>query len=485
MAANITKVAWRNLGRNRRRTLITALALTVGTSLCVLSYGLVDGLSQGLIRSLTRYDLGHLQAHQKDFPRRRALNLTIPAPEKVLQKIRQTKHVVAATLRVYGNALVSADHKSEGAQLVGVDPKNEVLVTILHQRLVEGRYLDSEPTPWPAGKELDAAERQQDQALTAKAEDDALAELEALPAIGNNAGADAKVGQSGSASARRKATLVLAAKLSPPPKHAPRVIIGKGLAKRLKVNVGAKLFAIGYTVDGLTSEVYFEVAGIFHTGTEAYDRNRIYLHLADLQRYMGLQGRAHEIAAVVDDSELAHSVAATIQSSVGGENTLIRDWQTIRPDIKTLLELNEASTLITIFIIFIVATLGVVNTMLMAVFERTREFGMLKALGMSGAKVLWMVVVETTFLVLGGALVGTLLGTGFNLYFAHYGVELTSHSNGFSMGGLGIDPILHAKLTWRGALVPTVVLALSCFLGSFYPAIRAARMAPASGMREA
>jgi|GEM_PF-1521112 lipoprotein-releasing system permease protein len=482
MAANITKIAWRNLGRNRRRTLITGLALTVGTSLCVLSYGLIDGLSRDLVRSLTRYDLGHIQAHEKEYPRRRALNLTLPTPQKTLARIASTKGVIGASMRVYGNALVSADHKSEGAQLVGVDPNREVKVTILHERLVDGRYLDGEPTPWPKGQKLSEGEKKKDQALTAQAEDDALAELDALPSIGEEK--KAAISPATDASANRRDTLELARKISPAPSRSPRVIMGQGLAKRLKVKKGDKIFAIGYTVDGLTSEVYFEVVGIYHTGTELYDRNRIYLHIADLQRYMGLAGRAHEIAAIVAESAQASKIAGIIQGQESNPETTIRDWETIRPDIKNLLELNEASTLITIFIIFIVATLGVVNTMLMAVFERTREFGMLKALGMSGGRVLWMVVVETTFLVIAGAMVGTLVGTGFNLYFAHYGIELTSRGDGFSMGGLGIDPVLRAKLTWRGAIMPTAVLSLSCFIGSFYPAWRAARKAPASGMRE-
>jgi ABC-type antimicrobial peptide transport system permease subunit len=162
----------------------------------------------------------------------------------------------------------------------------------------------------------------------------------------------------------------------------------------------------------------------------------------------------------------------------------VRSWDTIRPELANMIELSRASTAIIVFIIFFVATLGVVNTMLMAVFERTRELGVLKAIGMSGRRVVALIVLETLFLVLLAAAVGTLFGLGIDLYLVHHGLDLRSVTEGVSVEGISMDPVMRAEITATGMIVPTVILALTCFLASFYPAIRAARLKPAVGMRQ-
>jgi len=131
-----------------------------------------------------------------------------------------------------------------------------------------------------------------------------------------------------------------------------------------------------------------------------------------------------------------------------------------------------------------VATLGVVNTMLMSVFERTRELGMLKAIGMSGGRIIWLIVTETLILVIVSSLLGTGLGLGLDLWMVKSGIDLSAITGGFSIGGIGLAPVFHGAITTQGLVMPTLVLSITCFIASFYPAARAARLAPAVGMRE-
>jgi ABC-type lipoprotein release transport system permease subunit len=477
--AKILRLAWRNLGRNRRRTLITGLALALGTSLCVVTYGLMDGMNADILRALTRLDLGHVQLHEPDFPKKRLLKRTIPGADALAAAAAKLEEVEAVSRRVYGFGLAGHQSKSAGVQLVGVDPASEPRVTELHKQIKQGEYLDRAATPWPAGRALSDAERKQDARLTQQAEDAVLAEIEALgQADDDTPTAPTPAGKT------RAQTQTLATTVSPPPSRPPRVFIGVNLAKILKVKLGDKLHIMSQTVDGLSAEGFFEVKGIFDTGTDIYDRGRVYLHLTDLQRFLRLTGRVHEITVRARSDDDAPTIAAALKMRTGGGGAMVRTWDEIRPDIKNILQINSASTGLMVFIIFIVAALGVVNTMLMAVFERTRELGMLKAIGMSGGKIMWLIVVETTLLVLMASLVGAAAGLGLDLYLMHSGIDLRSFSEGISIGGMGVSPVLHAAITPEGVLVPVLTLGLMCFLAAFYPAARAARMRPAQGMRE-
>ncbi|HEY6178886.1 MAG TPA: ABC transporter permease, partial [Kofleriaceae bacterium] len=173
MAATI-RLAWRNLGRNRRRSIITGVALAIGVTLSVASFGLIDGISASLVRSLTRFDVGHVQVHTRRYQATRRTEALIDDSARVASAMRATPGVVGVSGRVYGYALTSRGQRSAGLEIVGVDPRLERTVTELQTRIVRGRYLEDAPTPWPPGRALTPEERAQDDALTRAAESSAL-----------------------------------------------------------------------------------------------------------------------------------------------------------------------------------------------------------------------------------------------------------------------------------------------------------------------
>jgi len=512
------KLAWRNLGRNRRRTLITGLGLAVGMSLCVATYGLVDGMNVVILNALTQLDLGHVQIHHPDYVRKRDLKLSMPGEVPALAAARNLPQFSGVTRRVYGFGLASHDSKSAGVQLVGVDPATERAVTTLHKHLKQGRYLDAAPTPWPRGRKQTAAEKAKDDKITRTAEDDIMAEIEGMGSLKGDeepAKKDAPTGAGDDgAGDTGKWTRKLANELNPDPARPPRVFIGSELARILKLELGGRVFVMTQTLDGMAAEVYLKVGGIMTTGTNLYDRGRIYMHIADLQRFLHLGDRVHEFALTARKASGAKELSVGVRTILTGAGLAAaaedddgpaprakpgtepppadeaptamkaEAWDELRPDIKSILQLNEVSTAIMIFIIFIVAALGVVNTMLMAVFERTRELGMLKAIGLSGGRVLMLILIETLLLVLAASVVGIGIGLALDAYMIVYGVDLSFVTEGISIGGVGMNPVIHGAITVEGIVVPAVTLSLFCLLGAFYPAARAARMKPAQGMRE-
>ncbi|MBW2459829.1 MAG: ABC transporter permease [Deltaproteobacteria bacterium] len=513
---SLVRLAWRNLGRSRRRTLTTGVSLAFGMCLCIASFGLVDGMNAQMLHALTRLDLGHVQVHHRDFVGRKKAEAQIEQPDAVVEAARANPAVRGIAPRVYAFALVSGTGKSSGIELVGVDPEKELTVTELHRELVEGEYLKAAPTPWPPGRKLTEAELRADQDLTQAAADDAADEIDALGGLDDEEPAGeagdppgepteepaepteepaeptkeaAEPGQppadpEADAAKRRDQSLKLAQALHPPPDEPLQVILGTSLARVLGVKLGDELYASAATIDGGTGSALLRVRGIYRTGTQQYDRYRVYLHIQDVRRLAHMEGGVHEMAMVLDSSDLGPAVAADITDKLGSEVLLVRSWNVVRPDVAMMMQLNDVSTAIMVFIIFFVATLGVVNTMLMAVFERTRELGVLKAIGMSASRIMALVVTETILMVLVASVVGAALGLALDGYMVRYGVDLTSLTGGFSLGGIGINPVIYGVITVKGVVLPVVTLAITCLLASIYPALRAARMQPAIGMRE-
>lgn len=484
------RLAWRNLGRNRRRSVITGVALAIGVALSVACFGLIDGTSASLLRSLTRFDLGHVQVHTRRYQETRRPEALIDDYAQVASAMRATPGVVGVSGRVYGYALTSRGQRSAGLEIVGVDPRFERTVTELQTRMARGRYLEDASTPWPQGRALTPEERAQDDALTRGAESSALDELDALQPLGAAPGAGPRESAAappaaGAPADPRASAFIreLAEIQSPAPSRPPRVILGTVAARILRVEVGDVVHVSARALDGSTRDVDVEIIGLFETDTAPLDR-RMLFHLADLQRLEGLGDRVHEIAAVVDDPDRAPAVAAAIGSRLHAPTLLVRPWNQIRPDIQQVVDSSRASTMVIIVIIFFVAALGVVNTMLMSVFERTREFGVLKAIGMARSRIFGLIVMEAAALVAVSAVVGTGLGLCVDLYMVRRGIDLSSLTGGFSVGGVGLQPVLHSAITAEGLLLPAFILAPICVIASMYPAVRAARLRPAVGMRE-
>ncbi len=507
MRADLLRLAWRNLGRNRRRSAITGAALAFGMALCIATFGLTDGVNAQMLHSLTRFDLGHVQVHNKEYVEDRDSTTPIATPERILEAAEATPAIRGAAPRLYGFALLSSDGKSSGVQVVGVEPDREIGVTELHKRMQSGIYLDAAPTPWPKSRELTDAEKARDAELTDAAMSDAELEIEALldlaplhdtdTATKRPQAAAAAVAALGSAAMGNhrapakqvdtsawKDSRALALAQMPLPERPPGVIIGSNLAKVLGVEIDDSLFISAATVDGATESVFLKVSGIYETGTQMHDRHRAYLHITDLRRLLHAQQTAHEVSLALDSSEGSTVAAATLEAKLGDEALLVRAWDQVRPDVAQMLKLNDVGTGIMTFIIFFVATLGVVNTMLMAVFERTRELGMLKAIGMSQGRIVVLIVLESLLLVLAASIVGVGLGLLLDGYLVHEGLDLSGVTGGISVGGLGINPVIRGVITAKGVLLPVAVLGITCLIASLYPAFRASRMQPAVGMRE-
>lgn len=417
MRRQLWQIAWRNLGRNAKRTAITVTAIALGYAMLLLFACLLEGIRQQMIENGTRLLLSHLQVHAPDYYPDRSLYHTLGGQtgtdvQRLLVALETLPAVRAASPRVYGYGLVGSHEHSAGAELVGVVPTQEARVTTLHTRLLHGHYLSEQE---PRG-----------------------------------------------------------------------IVLGDKLAALLRVGLGSEVVIVTQAADGSIGNDLYRVRGIFHTGSDVLDRTLVLMPLPTLQDLLHLEtNRVHEIAVHVTDAAEATPVAAAVQRHLRPLLAVeTRAWPVLAPELAEYARLNRSSTTILFGIVFVVAVIGVTNTMLMAVFERTRELGVLMALGMRPSSVVGLVLAEAGLL----AVLSLLLGSGLSIpclwYLAVYGLDLRQVLDSLSIVGVVLDPIWYGRHDLATYLRAGLGLALTAIGAALYPALRAARLQPVEAMRK-
>lgn len=402
-------IAWRNLWRHKRRSLITATAMAVAVAMCMSLIAFTDGMYNKMAEIMVDQQLGHVQIHHPDYPGTRQLLDTVPNANQVLEALDADETVVGATGRLNGFALLGSDKTSTGVQLQGLEPDRELPLTHVDQRVKEGRYLASEP--------------------------------------------------------------------------AKEIVVGSGLAEELAIGVGDEVVAFTQGSDGSLGNDLYTVVGLSSTGNAAMDKGGAWLHLADLQELLVLPDQIHNIMVLTDDADDLDAFATGLRARLP-DDVEVQTWREASPQTAEMMGMQSFASLIMLGIVFAVASFGVLNTMMMSVFERTRELGVLKAIGLRPVQMVSMVLWESAFLgVLAGG-IGLVLGAGLDLLVVFYGFDMSAGSaDGFEMMGVRFDPIIYGDVTPFSVYAPISALILVSIGASVWPAWRAARLQPVEAIR--
>ncbi len=260
-------------------------------------------------------------------------------------------------------------------------------------------------------------------------------------------------------------------------------VIGAGLARRLHVVPGDQLVFVTQSADGSIGNDLIEVRGVFSTGDVGHDNGLILVPLVWLQRVLVLPGKIHEIALRTDDPLNAAELASQYRPALP-ENMEILDWGEMLPEMAEVVASYDVSRMIIVTILYIATGLGILNTFFMAVMERTREFGVLMALGMRPGQIRTMILLETTVMGSLGLMCGAFLGVLLSLYMAIVGVDLSGTLTPITYAGGTILPRLHAVIEPGNIVIPSVCLLIVSLLAGFLPANRAAKMQPVVAIRK-
>ncbi|MFZ5981039.1 MAG: ABC transporter permease [Candidatus Zixiibacteriota bacterium] len=401
----IGKFAFRNIFRQKRRSLLTILTMFGGFTLAALAIGVADGTYSYIINMFTRNQLGHIQVHQKDYLDRPSLFRTVDDYTALGEKIAGIKGVEAWTPRLYSAGLVSVADRSSSAQIIGIDPSLETPATKFDRKVIEGRNLAYE------------------------------ANHEAL--------------------------------------------IGKGLAEVLKAKLNDDIVIVSQAADGSIANDLYRIVGIIDVGDDISNRSAFYLHLDDARELLVLDGRVHEIAVIIDDIDDVYETAGEIERLLNKPDLSVQPWQDFARSFYHAMQADLQGNWIMLLIVNLIVAVGVLNTVLMTVLERTREYGVLRAMGTRPTSIFRLVITEVFFMVIISIVIGTVLSIVFNSLLAVYGIPMPIT---FTYGGVEFDR-WYAAVTPRSLYIPMITVFIVALLVSIFPAARAARIAPANAMR--
>lgn len=251
------------------------------------------------------------------------------------------------------------------------------------------------------------------------------------------------------------------------------ILLGRDLAERLNTGLGKRIVLISQAVDGTVAERGVRIVGLFDADRSTTETTYVFTGRAAAADLLGTAARISEVAVTLrDPATLTTSVARLMMAAPGLD---VQPWTTLEPIAQAMVSLGETWIWIFYMLMYIAMAFGLVNTLLMAVMERTREFGLLQALGMGPGLLLRQVLVESLIVLMAGVAVGTALGFA-TLALLPDGIDLSGYAAGAEMWGMGtvVYPTLRASDVATAAVVVTVLGTLA----SLYPAVRAARRVP-------
>ncbi|MDB9787105.1 FtsX-like permease family protein [Bacteriovoracaceae bacterium] len=396
------KMAIRNVFRQKRRTLFTALMMIGGFVLLSFSLAFIAGTYGDMISLFTAQTTGHVQIHNSQFVETESIHDGIQDWEKIGKTFEKRDEVRGFSFRIRGTALAIHKEQTQGAEILGIDWLNESNVTSVQKRLGRGK--------WPNS-------------------------------LGEN-----------------------------------EVVVGEKLSSILKVNLGDELILISQGADGSIANDIFHIVGIFSKEEQGVDDYRVYIDLQSAQ-YFYATNYVHEIVIKLDDIDKSRDFAKSLELT---EGLTARAWQEIESDFYRAMQADKKGNNVSFVIIMMVVALGVLNTVLMSILERKKEFGVLQALGTPPRMLAGLIITETQIIVLISLIFGCIIASGINLYFTKFGISLPEP---MTYGGIKISSMF-ARMTFESYLYPAIVIACSTLFISIYPAWKVVSISPTDAMRE-
>ncbi len=399
----LVKMAFRNLGRNRRRTFFSALALGLGLMLLLLMASVLKGEMDTAIETAIRLQSGHMQVRKSTYDENKTSlkwEDLVENPAGVAAQIAALPPVQVATPRLFASGIVSVGDETAGVRVYGIDPLSEANDPY-RDGMVSGEYIV--------------------------------------------------------------------------PDDREGLLIGWALADKLGLEAGDQVVLSVNTSNGDVSEQPFTIRGVYTTHTPSFDSITVFLPLAKAQALTQAGDHASTIFVLLEDTAQTGAVVDALQ----GSSYAVLTWQDLNELIIQTEDLANSFMIFFYLIVLAISATVIINTLVMSVFERTREIGILSAIGMKGRRIMGMFLVESSLIAFGGIIIGLILGGLVVAYFTR---------NGIYIGNMGVTGYLlsdriYTELTLKDTVNLSLLALVVTLLAGLYPAILASRMEPVEALR--
>lgn len=407
----LIKMAWRNLWRRKRRTLITAFTVAFGVFLSVTFTGIGDYSYTNAINTSAKMGFGHITVEPIGYNDHPTLDKRLPDTKEILSNVNSIPGVSYAITRIMGQAMFASAIKSVGGMFIAIDPKKESPErNFFLSALIEGSVFEDI----------------------------------------NGRG----------------------------------VIVGSEMAKKLNLRIGKKLV---YTTTDVNGEIVSEIArvtGIFQTGVDEVDGTMVLLPINRVRETLQYgPNEASFISIFIKDQRYADRMRDIVAARIGNSNMEVLTWYETQPDLASMITIDKGTNYIFQFIVGLLIAAGILNTILMSVMERKREFGIMMAIGMAPGRLIKLVLSETFCIGLVGLVMGVILTSPWYMYMKNIGIDFSSSLKGASFAMVPIETVIKLRLFKESIIaILTGVFALTMIAG-LYPAIKAGRIPPVESLK--
>ncbi len=405
----LTQLAFRNLRRHVRRTLLTSSAMVVGGALLMISLPLGDGTHEAWIESAVRMAGGHISVQAPGFKTSRKIEDRLPADarqaaEAAITSSGISEHIAAVSPQLTIRGLASSSAGARPVQIVGIDPSSESRFSILDEKVVEGRYLR---------------------------DDDNRA-----------------------------------------------AYVAAGLAESLELRLGSRLVVTAQDAEGEIAGLLLRVVGIFRTGIPEVDHSLMHIPLTAAGSWLGSGDDITSLALLLDVSGAVPGVRRSLRRRLADPieqgSLTVMGWREAMPELDAAVKIDDFGNYMFQGILFTIIALGIVNTVLMSVLHRHREFGVLQALGLTPGQTGRLVLIEGLFLTAVSGIIGIALGLFITWYFWRDGLDITGMwDEDWSFSGVVMDPVIVPLFRLARVVQAMVFMLVIGSLASLYPAYRA------------
>jgi ABC-type lipoprotein release transport system permease subunit len=401
------RLAWRNIWRHRRRTVIIVLAMGLSLAMMMMYDGLLDGFNNAIAGNAVRVLGGNVQVHAAGYREKVESNPLLPLKDDaaVVQSALAQPDVVAAARRIQTGGLVSNHEGAFPMSIIGIEPESEAPVSLIAEHIVAGRYLE--------------------------------------------------------------------------PSDEDSILIGKGLAEALSLDIGERITMVGSDIHKQNRQRTMTVIGVYDVGIPTIEKANAYISLTEAQNLFGLRDQSTEVQITLKKVGTEANVVAALTPALPGYE--VESWEKNYPELGNAI--GRKSIVMDIFsvIIVMIAGIGILNLLLMAVYERTREIGLLGAMGLKPRQIAATFILEGTLIGIVGVIAGIALGLAANLSLGKVGMDYSQFAGITEYMALisgRVYPTLGvSKLFWRAGVVAAIAA-----LAALIPAVIASRREPSEAL---